>query len=74
MNLGYYEGKNVRLTDIDGEIYEGYASDYIFADNNEPVEVEAIILDYPVRKSDRYTYENPVEFTSEEILYIEEID
>jgi len=74
MNLGYYEGKNVRLTDIDGEIYEGYASDYIFADNNEPVEVEAIILDYPVRKSDGYTYENPVEFTSEEILYIEEID
>lgn len=73
MDLSYYEGKTVRLTDMDGEIYEGYAADYVFADDNEPVEVEAIILDYPVRKSDGYKYENPVEFTRPEIRFIEVI-
>lgn len=71
MNLRSYEGKNVKLIDIDGEIYEGYAADYIFADDNEPVEVEAIVLDYPVRKSDGYKYENPIEFTRPEIKSIE---
>lgn len=70
MNLRFYEGKNIKLTDIDGEIYEGYAADYIFADDNEP-EVEAIVLDYPVRKSDGYKYENPVEFTAPEIKSID---
>lgn len=73
MNLRFYEGKNVRLTDIGGEIFEGYASDYIFADDNVPKEVEAIILDYPIRKSDGFTYKNPVEFTAPEIKSIEEI-
>ena len=74
MDLIDYEGKTVRLTDTDGEIYEGYAADYVFADDNEPVEVDAIILDYPVRESDGYKYETPVEFTEPEIHSIEMID
>lgn len=74
MDLIDYEGKTVRLTDTDGEIYEGYVTDYVFADDNEPVEVDAIILDYPVRESDGYKYENPVEFTEPEIHSIEVID
>lgn len=70
MKLRLYEGKNVRLTDIDGEVFEGYASDYIFAEDNVPKEVEAIVLDYPIRKSDGHRYENPVEFTAPEIKSI----
>ena len=70
MNLRSYEGKNVRLTDTDGSIFEGYASDYIFAEDNVPKEVEALVLDYPIRKSDGHRYENPVEFTAPEIKSI----
>ena len=44
MNLRSFEGKNVRITDIDGKVFEGYAADYIFAEDNEPEEVEAIVL------------------------------
>ena len=70
MNLRSFEGKNVRLTDIDGKVFEGYAADYIFAEDNEPEEVEAIVLDYPLR-DDGFKYENPVEFTAPEIKNIE---
>ncbi|MFR5683872.1 MAG: hypothetical protein ACLUD1_07470 [Clostridia bacterium] len=70
MNLRNYEGKNVKLIDNDGEIFEGYVSDYIFAEDNVPEEVEAIVLDYPIRISDSYKYKNPVEFTALEIKSI----
>lgn len=71
MNLRSFEGKNVRLTDSEGEIFEGYAADYIFPEDNVPEEIEALVLDYPVRKSDGYKYENPVEFKVTEIKTIE---
>lgn len=71
MNLRQFEGKNVRLTDKDGEIFEGYVSDYIFAEDNAPEEVEALILENPIRKSDGYKYENLVEFTALEIQSVE---
>lgn len=74
MNLRSYEGKNVRLTDTDGEVFEGYAADYIFAEDNVPEEVEAIVLDYPIRKSDGHKFESPVEFTATEIKSIEVIE
>ena len=74
MNLRYYEGKDVRLTNTDGEIFEGYAADYIFAEDNVPEEVEAIVIDYPIRKSDGYKYRNPVEFTAPKIKSIEVLE
>lgn len=64
------EGKTIRLTDSEGNLYEGHVSDYIFADDNEP-EVEAIILDRPVREFDNHKYEWPVEFTAPEIKSVE---
>ncbi len=73
LNLHEYEGKTIRLTCMDNQVFEGYASDYIFAEDNAPEEVEAIILDYPIRKSDGYKLPNPVEFTALEIKAIEEI-
>lgn len=69
-DLRKFEGKSVRLTDVDGDVFEGYASDYVFPEDNVPEEIEAIILDYPVR-SDGYRYKNPVEFTAPEIKSIE---
>lgn len=71
MNLRQFEGKNVRLTDKDGEIFEGYVSDYIFAEDNVPEEVEALVLDYPIRKSDSHKYKYPVEFTASKIQSVE---
>lgn len=63
------EGKKVRLIDTDEEVFEAKVTDYIYPEDNEP-EVEAIIVDYPVR-SDGYKYEYPVEFTAPEIKSIE---
>lgn len=74
MNLRQFEGKSVRLTDDEGEVYEGYAADYIFAEDNEPEEIEALVLDNLVRKSDGHRYDDPVEFTAAEIKFIEAID
>ncbi len=65
--LRFYEGKNVVLETMDDETYTGYAEDYIFAEDNVPDEVEALVLNYPVRRSDGYKYKNPVEFTANEI-------
>ena len=73
MNLRSFEGKKVRLIDVDGNAFEGYASDYIFPEDNVPEEIEAIILDYPV-KNNNYKFEYPVEFTAPEIKSIEVIE
>lgn len=73
LNLIEYEGKNIRLICIDNEVFEGYASDYIFAEDNVPEEVEGIILDHPIRKSDGCQIPNLVEFTALEVKAIEVI-
>lgn len=73
MNLRKFEGENVRIVCTDDEVFEGYASIYIFADDNEP-EVEAIVLDCPIRKSDGYKLPNLTEFTAPEIKSIEVIE
>lgn len=72
--LRFYEGKNVVLETINNETYTGYAEDYIFAEDNVPDEVEALVLNYPVRKSDGYKYKNPVEFTANEIKTVMVLD
>ena len=72
MDLRRFEGNRVRLENMKGRVFEGYASDYIFADDNEP-EVEGIVLNYPVR-DDGYKYPNPVEFDAPEIRSIEIIE
>ena len=62
INLKALVGKNVKLTDIDGYTYTAEVSEYIFQDDNVPEEIEAIVLDYPVR-SDGYKYDHLIEFT-----------
>lgn len=71
MFLRSFEGKSVQLIDTDGEIFEGYVSDYISAKDNVPEEIDSIVLDCPTRKTDGYKYQNPVEFTASEIKSIE---
>lgn len=44
MELINYEGKKVRIIDIDNDMFEGRISDYIYPEDNEP-EVEAIVMD-----------------------------
>lgn len=69
-NLREFEGKNIKLIDVENDTFEGYVGDYIFPDDNEPEGVEGIILDYPIR-SDGYKYQNPVQFNAPEIRSIE---
>jgi len=67
MSLRQYEGKRVRLIDVDGEIFEGRANDYVFPEDNEPEGVESITL---------YNCSNrphPIEFFANEIKSIEVI-
>lgn len=35
MELKYFPGKNVRIIDIDGQIFEGHVSDYIHSDDDD---------------------------------------
>ena len=39
------EGKNVRITCTDGEVFTGIVSDYIYPDDNEPEGIAAIDID-----------------------------
>lgn len=65
-------GKKIKLTDIDGYIYTGMVSEYVFPEDNDP-EVESIVLDYPLR-NDGYKYKELIEFTALEIKSIEIIE
>ncbi len=65
MEIRKFEGKNVRLVNIDGEVFVGRAEDYIFPEDNEPEGVESITLyDCPQRL-------HPVEFYATDIRSIE---
>lgn len=39
------EGKNVKITCTDGEVFTGIVSDYIFPEDNEPEGIAAIDID-----------------------------
>ena len=65
MELRELEGKRVRLTSTDGEIFEGRIEDYVFPEDNKPEGVESITLyDCPQRPY-------PVEFYAPNIESIE---
>lgn len=72
VKLSVLEGRKIRLLSKSGRIYEGTVGDYVYPEDNVPEEVEAIIIDYPIR-DDGYKYKNPVEFTAPEIKSIEVI-
>lgn len=43
--LRQYEGERVEIVDTDGKIWRGFATDWIAADDNAPVEIESLVLD-----------------------------
>lgn len=63
------EGKNVKITCTDGEVFTGIVSDYIFPEDNEPEGIAAIdIYNYP------QTSGESVSFNENEIDNIEVIE
>lgn len=44
-NLRSYEGHKVKIVDVDGQIWQGFATDWIAADDNAPIEIESLIID-----------------------------
>lgn len=39
------EGRKVKIIDVDGELFTGTVSDYIFPEDNEPEGIAGIILE-----------------------------
>ena len=63
------EGKNVKITCTDGEMFTGIVSDYIFPEDNEPEGIAAIDIDNCPQKSGE-----SVSFNENEIENIEVIE
>ena len=54
------EGKRVRITDMDDEIFEGIVGDYIYPEDNEPEGIAAIdIYDCPQRPGQWIGFNEP---------------
>lgn len=72
MDLKKLPGKKIRLVSkTTGKVYLGYASDYIFPEDNEPEGIAAIGIDNPIidgRKSDMLIDFNENEIASIEII------
>ena len=68
MELKQYDGKHVRIVDIDGELFEGKVTDYIFPDDDD-TEHESIIIDCTKGK----LAGKSVEFWERDIQSIKEI-
>lgn len=65
----YLEGKNVKITCVDGGVFTGQVSDYIFPEDNEPEGVAAIDIDNCPQSSGE-----SVSFNEDEIANIEVIN
>lgn len=65
MNLIEYEGKKVRITDIDNQVFEGIVSDYVYPDDDD-TGLESIIVDCTVGTLSG----KPVEFWKKDIKEI----
>ena len=63
------EGKNVKITCTDGDVFTGIVSDYIFPEDNEPEGIAAIDIDNCLQKSGE-----SVSFNENEIENIEVLD
>lgn len=62
------EGKNVKITCIDGEVFTGIVSDYIFPEDNEPEGIAAIDIDNCPQKSGESVSFNENEIDNIEVI------
>lgn len=62
------EGKNVKITCIDGEVFTGIVSDYIFPEDNKPEGIAAIDIDNCPQKSGESVSFNENEIDNIEVI------
>lgn len=62
------DGKNVKITCIDGEVFTGIVSDYIFPEDNEPEGIAAIDIDNCPQKSGESVSFNENEIDNIEVI------
>lgn len=62
------EGKRVRITCTDGEVFEGTVTDYIYPEDNEPEGVAAIDIENCPQLHGREVGFNENEIASVEVL------
>lgn len=62
------EVKNVKITCIDGEVFTGIVSDYIFPEDNEPEGIAAIDIDNCPQKSGESVSFNENEIDNIEVI------
>lgn len=62
------EGKNVKITCINGEAFTGIVSDYIFPEDNEPEGIAAIDIDNCPQKSGESVSFNENEIDNIEVI------
>lgn len=62
------EGKNVKITCIDGEVFTGIVGDYIFPEDNEPEGIAAIDIDNCPQKSGESVSFNENEIDNIEVI------
>lgn len=70
MNLIEYEGKKVRIIDTEKRVWEGKVTDYIYPEDNEPEEIESIIIKCKVGRFPGRS----IEFTAPEIESIKVLE
>lgn len=62
------EGKRIKLVDVNGDIFEGFVSDYIYPDDNEPEEIAEICLEDCPQRPGQWIGFNETDIKSIEII------
>lgn len=62
------EGKQVKITCTDGEVFEGTVTDYIYPEDNDPEGIAAVDIEDCVQRSGQEIGFNETEITSIEVL------
>ena len=62
------EGKRIKLTDTENEIFEGLVSDYIYPDDNEPEGIAGICLEDCPQRPGQWIGFNETDIKSIEIV------
>lgn len=62
------ECKKVKLIDVDGEIFEGVVSDYIYPDDNEPEGIAGICLEDCPQRPGQWIGFNETDIKSIEVV------
>lgn len=62
------ECKKVKLIDVDGEIFEGIVSDYIYPDDNEPEGIAGICLEDCPQRPGQWIGFNETDIKSIEVV------